>query len=64
MEPTAHRCALDCCDRLIARHLLMCVDHWRMVPAPAQREVLRAWRAYHRAPLHGATGTCRRPIHV
>lgn len=33
------------CQHLVRRGHLMCNDHWRMVPAPAQRAVWAAWRA-------------------
>lgn len=31
------------CARRIPTHLLMCIDHWRLVPAPIRREVVSAW---------------------
>ncbi len=45
MRPNLHRCAVPGCQADIPRHLLMCMDHWRMVPSPVQREVTAAWRA-------------------
>lgn len=45
MRPNLHRCAVPGCQADIPRHLLMCMDHWRMVPAPVQREVTGAWKA-------------------
>jgi hypothetical protein len=44
MKPL-HKCAALSCSRRIPTHLLMCIDHWRMVPAPLQRRVLAAWQA-------------------
>lgn len=38
-----HRCAAAACARQVSTHLLMCIDHWRMVPAPVQREVNSTW---------------------
>lgn len=43
-----HRCRAQGCQRKVPAHLLMCVTHWRMVPAPTQRAVLDAWRGYRR----------------
>jgi hypothetical protein len=39
------KCAATHCQAQVPRHLLMCIDHWRMVPAPVQREVSAGWRA-------------------
>lgn len=47
-RPT-HTCAALCCSRKVATHLLMCIDHWRLVPAPLQRRVNGTW-----ATLNGA----------
>lgn len=44
MKPL-HKCSALSCSRRIPTHLLMCIDHWRMVPAPLQRRVLAAWQA-------------------
>lgn len=44
MKPL-HKCAALSCSRRIPTHLLMCIDHWRMVPARLQRRVLAAWQA-------------------
>jgi len=35
-----HACACIGCARLVPNALLMCVDHWRMVPAALRRSVL------------------------
>lgn len=43
-----HRCRATGCQRRVPAHLLMCVTHWRLVPAPTQRQVLEAWRGYRR----------------
>lgn len=43
-----HDCAATGCQRRIPSHLLMCIDHWRMVPARVKREVLVAWQAWRR----------------
>lgn len=43
-----HTCAAEQCDRQIARGLLMCLPHWRMVPAPLQRDVNSTWRTFRR----------------
>lgn len=38
-------CAAVGCQHSITRPLLMCMDHWRMVPKAVQRQV---WAAYRR----------------
>ncbi len=49
MRPNLHRCAVPGCPCDIPRHLLMCMDHWRRVPAPLQREVTAAWKAVRKS---------------
>ncbi len=44
-----HNCAAEGCRKQIARHLFMCVDHWKMVPRGLQRVLRSAWRAYGNA---------------
>lgn len=44
MKVRLHPCAVANCGRPVPRHLLMCMDHWRMVPAPLRREVTAAWK--------------------
>lgn len=43
-----HACAATGCDRQVASHLLMCIGHWRMVPAPLARAVLALDHALRR----------------
>ena len=50
VSPT-HKCPCDDCTTQVRRGLLMCLPHWRMVPAPLQREVYRTFRGWSRAPL-------------
>jgi hypothetical protein len=40
--PASHRCAAVGCQHEVRRGYLMCLDHWRMVPKPVQRDVW-AW---------------------
>lgn len=40
VKPRTHTCAATGCQHEIASHLLMCVDHWRMVPVALRRAVL------------------------
>ena len=40
-----HRCPILRCPTMVAHDRLMCAKHWRMVPQPLQRAVLRTWRA-------------------
>lgn len=50
MKPRTHTCAATACQRLIPVNLLMCMDHWRRVPAPLQREVWRTFRRQDQVP--------------
>lgn len=43
-----HACCATGCQKQVPRNLLMCMTHWRMVPAPVQREVLASWRLWCR----------------
>jgi hypothetical protein len=40
MKLRTHTCAATGCQHVISTRMLMCLDHWRMVPAPLRREVL------------------------
>lgn len=42
MKLRTHTCAATGCQHLIGSRLLMCIDHWRMVPIAIRREVLQA----------------------
>lgn len=48
MTTHTHNCSATGCQKQIPLNLLMCMTHWRMVPAPDQRAVLDAWRAMNR----------------
>lgn len=48
--PHTHCCSAFACIKQIPLNLLMCMGHWRMVPAPVQREVLDTWRTRQRRP--------------
>lgn len=39
-----HNCSAVGCQKQIPLNLLMCMTHWRMVPAPLAREVNRTWQ--------------------
>lgn len=39
-----YRCAANGCQHTIEAPLLMCVGHWRLVPAAVKREVWTWWR--------------------
>lgn len=45
MPITTHTCAAIGCQHVIKTSFLMCVDHWRQVPAPLRREVLATYKA-------------------
>lgn len=42
--PHTHNCKATGCQKQIPLNLLMCMTHWRMVPAPLAREVNRTWQ--------------------
>lgn len=44
-----HNCAAEGCQKQIASHRFMCLNHWRMVPRTLQRAVRDAWRKYGQA---------------
>jgi hypothetical protein len=39
-----HTCHVQDCGREVPRHLLMCAQHWRMVPRRLQLAVYRSYR--------------------
>ena len=43
-----HACAVPGCGRQVPVHLLMCMEHWRMVPAKLARSVSRTWHGRDR----------------
>jgi hypothetical protein len=40
MKLRTHTCRATGCQHVISTRLLMCIDHWRMVPAPLRREIV------------------------
>lgn len=48
-RPT-HTCAAVGCQRSIELRMLMCIEHWRMVPKAAQRDIWASYRTLHRRP--------------
>jgi hypothetical protein len=44
-----HECAAVGCQQQVPRGLLMCLTHWRLVPAPARRQVAATWHAARNA---------------
>lgn len=40
MKLRLHTCAAEGCQHVISARMLMCIDHWRMVPAPLRREIV------------------------
>lgn len=44
MTTHTHNCSATACQKQIPLNLLMCMTHWRMVPAPLARVVLDTWR--------------------
>lgn len=51
-----HRCKAIGCTQLVPARVFMCYVHWRKVPAPLQRRVTGAWRAYLAAHERGDCG--------
>lgn len=43
LNKALHCCAAEGCARQIPGDLLMCIEHWRAVPAALRREVYAAW---------------------
>jgi hypothetical protein len=35
-----HPCSAAGCQHVVSTRMLMCLDHWRMVPAPLRREIV------------------------
>jgi hypothetical protein len=48
MKLRLHTCRAEGCQRQVSVRLLMCIDHWRMVPAPLKRDVTEALKAMRR----------------
>lgn len=48
----SHECPADDCG-VSCDQVLMCRQHWRMVPRVMQREVNAAWRVYSRVHRKG-----------
>lgn len=44
MTTHTHNCSATGCQKQVPLNLLMCMAHWRMVPAPLAREVYRTWQ--------------------
>jgi hypothetical protein len=40
MKLRTHHCQATGCQHVVSTRLLMCIDHWRMVPAPLRREIV------------------------
>lgn len=47
-----HDCFATGCNKQVEDEMLMCLRHWRMVPADIQREV---WRTYRDPERDGHT---------
>ena len=43
-------CAAEGCQHVISSRMLMCIDHWRMVPAPLRREIESYSKRRYSAP--------------
>ncbi|MES1977339.1 MAG: hypothetical protein V4451_04840 [Pseudomonadota bacterium] len=50
MTPHTHNCAAVGCQKQIPLNMLMCGNHWNMVPTPISREVLSTWRSRNKRP--------------
>lgn len=40
MKLRLHTCKAEGCQHVISTKLLMCIDHWRMVPVAGRREIV------------------------
>lgn len=49
-----HKCPITSCKAIVPASMLMCREHWRLVPAPLQRVVWREYRAAPGRPGHRA----------
>jgi hypothetical protein len=49
-----HTCSAVGCQHLVSVRMLMCIDHWRMVPVQMQREILASWRVRRARPRDAA----------
>lgn len=50
--PHTHACRATNCQKQIPTNLLMCMTHWRLVPAPLARAVTVAWHVRVRNPFN------------
>lgn len=57
-----HRCAATGCQHEIRSGLLMCMDHWRMVPAAQRRAVLATLAGVRRRPTPEAVRAYRTAV--
>jgi hypothetical protein len=48
MTTHTHQCSAIGCQKQIPLNLLMCMTHWKLVPAPVCRDVLATWRSMNR----------------
>lgn len=48
-----HKCAAACCDQIVADAMLMCSEHWFLVPRCLRERVNFTWRAHCNPNLSG-----------
>ena len=48
MKLRLHTCKAAGCQHVISARMLMCLDHWRMVPVPLRREIVSLARSMAR----------------
>jgi len=46
-----HKCPVDGCTVEVPHEMLMCYQHWKLVPATLKKAV---WREYYRGPQSAA----------
>lgn len=45
-----HECGIRGCDEVIPSYLLMCAEHWQLVPRDLRAEVNATYRRFARQP--------------
>jgi hypothetical protein len=59
MKLRTNPCQATGCQHVISARMLMCLDHWRMVPAPLRREIVALARQLRYDDVDGAADRYR-----
>ena len=57
-----HQCHAACCRRMVPYHLLMCAEHWRLVPQPLQKRVNDTFRNGATESYHAAVSEAKKAV--